>query len=848
MTLFLKRKAYLSILIILVAFFSLQYSFAYGDIQQEYPTVLVLHSYHPTLSWTSSVSEGILQTFDTSLQNATIHMEYMDWKRHPTQENLDNVYAALKYKYQDKKIDIILTSDDAALEFALEHRKEILSDAPIVFCGVFNETAIRIKNQNENLTGVIDRMDPEGSIKAARYINPHIKKIYVIHDHTESGIGAYEEVVSILQARMPDVTVESLSNLIIKDISRNLPIQDQESAFIMTTFMTDGEGTTIDLDNAGALISQHLSQPLYDIYDMTLGQGIIGGSLLSGSSQGSAGAELVIKVLQGEDAGTIPLIEEKTAQLMFDYDVLERFNISLEQIPPGSIIVNKPFSFYQTYKSLVWMVVAIILFLLFLICLLGINTFLRKRAEYELIKSNAELAAINEELIASEDELRVQYQTITDNQEEIKFLAYYDPLTNLPNRRFLGEWFEQLVQMNLDEEDMGALFFVDTDNFKNINDSFGHSVGDQLLIELGKRFLALKADKDALVSRLGGDEFIIFTYGHQDRQEIDRVAHEILTVFDEPFIVDDHVIYMSGSMGITIYPDHGRTFEDLHKNADTAMYKAKYSGKRAFSIFNESMNKEVTEKTEMENSLRNALSQNEMQVYYQPQVNIETGKICGFEALLRWFSKDHGFVSPIKFIKLAEETGLILSIGEWVLRRACIFNHTLKQKGYENLKISVNISPYQIMQNGFVDTIIGIFKETNTPYEDIALEVTETILMQNFESNAKKLLQLKEVGIMIYLDDFGTGYSSLSYLHKLPINTLKIDKSFVDNICLDIAGKDLTKTIVLLAHDMDLKVVAEGVETEEQFEKLASYHCDMIQGYLISKPVPEKDIYAMLQG
>lgn len=435
---------------------------------------------------------------------------------------------------------------------------------------------------------------------------------------------------------------------------------------------------------------------------------------------------------------------------------------------------------------------------------------------------------------------------ITEKREyesKIHKLAYFDQLTGLSNRVQLSN----KVNVLMNQGSNIAFLFIDIDNFKYINDTFGHSTGDRLLGEIGRRIVET-AGAGCMVARLGGDEFAVLVEEIGSRSRIDALAESLMRALNIDFAIDGISLSVSASMGIAFSPEDAGSFEELLKNADIAMYRAKENGKRQYVVFDRSMNEVIVQKMRLESSLRSALDNNELLLYYQPQVNLSNGRITGFEALIRWNSPVHGFVPAYKIIEIAEETGIIVPIGKWVLHTACVFAKELQREGFGNLFISVNISAIQLLQDDFVDTVVSILHETGLPYEFLELEITETVLMESIDSNVRKLKQLKSMGIKVSLDDFGRGYSSLNYLRQLPITTLKIDKSFIDDITTEGAGKDLTEQIIILAHKLGLKVIAEGVETGEQLDYLSSHRCDMIQGYYISRPVPEIELLNLIEA
>lgn len=467
----------------------------------------------------------------------------------------------------------------------------------------------------------------------------------------------------------------------------------------------------------------------------------------------------------------------------------------------------------------------------------------RKRDELQLKKSNRELENANRKLHATQDELQSRYDELKEYQEKLHEFAYSDSLTNLPNRLALNEnlslWLKEFPTEKL------ALLFIDSDNFKLINDTMGHSFGDEFVIEVGKKLKSL-LDSRQQVFRLGGDEFIIVYSGYTRQEQVEEFAGRILQSFVEPFCVGSSSLYSTVSIGISAYPRDGSDLDALMKNADIAMYKAKALGKNNYVLYDPKMNETVKKRMLIEKHLRGALSNQEFLLYYQPQVEIETGRITGFEALLRWFNPVLGFMSPLKFIGLAEETHLIIGIGEWVLREACVFLRQLHENGYPDLIMSVNISIIQLIQDNFTNTVFRILEDSGLPARYLELEITESVLMESFQVTSEKLIRLKKRGIKIALDDFGKGYSSLSYLRQLPIDTLKIDKTFIDSIHQENIGRSLTGTIMEIGRGMGLSVIAEGVEKPEQVEYLIQHKCHKIQGFLISEPVPSDEAEKLL--
>lgn len=432
------------------------------------------------------------------------------------------------------------------------------------------------------------------------------------------------------------------------------------------------------------------------------------------------------------------------------------------------------------------------------------------------------------------------------SEEKIYYIAHYDALTDLPNRTLFNERLSAALQSSKQQNKQGALMYLDLDNFKTVNDTFGHSAGDALLKEISINLQNCVSEFDT-VSRLGGDEFAIILPELENFDDIHEILERVLSMSKSPHMIQGQEFYVSSSIGVAVYPNDGEKAEMLMKNADTAMYNAKKLGKNRYEFFNASMNDTMIELFELENSLRHAIENNEFVMYYQPKINFKADAICGVEALIRWKSPSKGLVPPYEFIPLAEETGLIIPIGDWVLKTACQQLKKWNDMGYISLDMSINLSAKQFKQRNLVDRINEIIAETGINPSSIELEITETMAMENLDHTMNILNKLKESGIKISLDDFGIGYSSLNYLRKLPIDILKMDKDFVIDIPEDNKQGEITKTIISLAHSMNLEVIAEGVENIEILHLLRKYGCDKAQGYFFSKPIKPEEIEEILK-
>ncbi|PPD34635.1 MAG: sensor domain-containing diguanylate cyclase [Methylomonas sp.] len=420
-------------------------------------------------------------------------------------------------------------------------------------------------------------------------------------------------------------------------------------------------------------------------------------------------------------------------------------------------------------------------------------------------------------------------------------LAHYDQLTGLPNRTLFYEKMQWSVDLANRGHYLVALLFLDLDRFKIINDTLGHQAGDQLLIEVAGRLKKAVRATD-IVCRLAGDEFTVVLTQIHGTGEIDRVARKILDSFQAPFTLQDRELFVTASIGAAVYPQDSEDIHGLLKNADTAMYYAKNMGKNTYAVFTESMNRQAHDELELETDLRHALISDEFLLYYQPQIDLTSGQIVGIEALIRWRHPKLGFISPDRFIPYAEQTDLIVLIGDWVLREACRQYMVWMRRGLPPVKLSVNYSGVQLRQSNQLSRLSSILVDSGMNPGNLCLELTESVAMENAENNIKTLHEFKKMGISISIDDFGTGYSSLSYLKRFPIDTLKIDRSFVRDIIENSDDSAIASTIIAIAHQLRLKVVAEGVERKEQLTLLKVKGCDIAQGYYLSVPKCAEDI------
>lgn len=510
--------------------------------------------------------------------------------------------------------------------------------------------------------------------------------------------------------------------------------------------------------------------------------------------------EELLKIAHGFDKGDLNVTMDESRRDEFG-DLARSFNLSISKVKEATDILNK--------------------------------------RSQELSESNIKL---NEEITERKSA-----------EERISHMAYYDSLTGLPNRHLLQDRLEMCISQYERHKQITAIIFLDIDDFKRINDTLGHRTGDFLLQEFAERLneciratdtvsrQIIYDNEGSTVSRLGGDEYTILASNIKNDRDAARVAQRLMNIISYPFTIGEQELFITASMGIAICPNDGSDVETLLKNADTAMYHAKGKGKNNFQFYEESMNARLMKRLELEGELRKAIHEDELLLHYQPRIDARTGQISSMEALVRWERPGKGLVSPGEFIPVAEDTGLIVPLGEWVLKTACRQNKAWQDAGLPPISISVNISGKQFQKDNFLEKISNIIKDSTLNPKWLELEITENVLMHHAKITEEILQTIKKMGVRLSMDDFGTGYSSFNYLKSFPLDIIKIDKSFIDEIPQNPNDAAIVNAIISMAHNLNLHVVAEGVELEQQQIFLRDHGCDEIQGYYYSRPLPEKE-------
>ncbi len=463
----------------------------------------------------------------------------------------------------------------------------------------------------------------------------------------------------------------------------------------------------------------------------------------------------------------------------------------------------------------------------------------------DVLASQGQVIGIRGSIVDISDRVQAE-ETLRQNEARLNYLAYHDTLTDLPNRALFHDRLEHALARARRFGSQLALLIIDLDRFKNFNDSLGHDIGDQVLWKIACQLRNGLREVDTL-ARLGGDEFVIVLENIASQADVATVAKKVLSLLVQPISLRERQLFLTASIGISLYPQKGEDASSLMRKADRAMYQSKSKGGNCFSFFSAEDDDLVEERLFLENDLRQAVDRHELLLHYQPQIDLASGRLVGVEALVRWQHSERGMISPGDFIPLAEETGLIVSIGEWVLRAACIQGRLWQQAGLPPVRVAVNISTWQMRQPDFVEMVETILEESGFDPQLLELEITESAVMDNVQEAVRILNVFQERGISLAMDDFGTGYSSLSNLQRLPLSKLKIDRSFIREVTSNSNHAALTSSVIALGRTMGLGVVAEGVETEEQLLFLRQKDCAQVQGFLFSKPLPAREVAALFE-
>lgn len=939
----------------------LQKNVAYGA-EEHKKNVLFISSYTESFMTVPGQIRGLQNAFKN--QSINLDVEYMDTKRFSSNENITNFYISLKYKLVNGiKYDAVIVGDDAALQFAMDYQEELFVQIPIVFFGINDKERARKAAENPYMTGSIEETSLFDNIEIAKRLNPQATKVAAIVDSTLTGQGDQKQFESAMTSFLDmEAYILNVSDYTFEEFSKILDKIDENTILLFLSMNQDNVNQYMEMDEQYQLIKDNTNVPVYRASIGGVGEGLLGGKMISYEAFGEMAADMVLNVFSGTPIQSIPMIEKTPYYYFFDYNIIKKYGMNEELIPKEAILLNKSINPLKGYMKYIIAGTIAIAFLSFIAIVLIADNMKRRKIQRKLQESNEELSMIYEELAASEEELKMQYNiveqnakevnllyqkydiaitstdsavweldvetnelevsnniqniinktipcngefnrmleylihpdyrekvlceiqsyiegkrdeiyiqvsdnaeklkqrwflirgkgihdkdnklkkiygivldttTIKEKEEYIEYAASHDYLTDLPNRMK----FMEILSDELERNASGAVLLFDIDDFKSINDTLGHTYGDELLKQIAERLLRIQ-DECMCVARMGGDEFLILLKHVTSHQVINQYIERIKEAFAQVFSFGEIEDSINFSMGITFYPTDSDNMPQLIMNADTAMYKAKKTGKNSYMYYREEMKDEIKSKKKIVSILRQAIKEDRFCLYYQPQIEVATGKIIGFEALLRL--KDYE-ISPAVFIPVAEETGYIIEIGRWVAKEAIKQMADWIKKGFSEKIIAINYSGKQMRDKGYIRYVRNLLQEYNIKPEYIEIEITEGILFENNTQTMDFIRELRKYGFKIALDDFGTGYSSLNYLTYIPVNKIKLDKSINDKF-LEFENTKVMESLISLVHSLNLKITAEGIEEMDKLSKLKESGCDYIQGYLFSKPLIKEDV------
>ena len=934
-----------------------------------YRSILVIHSYNIEYQWTADIQRGFLETVHDSGKPHLICTEFLDWKRFPQESRIVWFSRQIAEKYPPGSVDLVVVSDDRALEFAVANRETLFSGLPIVHCGVFQESAKRIIDGERNITGVYEDQSVFKTIETALFIQPNPRAAYLISDLDPSGQASEQRIRQALGSLIPRIPVRSLSDLTIAQIEREVSSLGKQDLVFIGSYSRDKSGLIYTGEALIERVANASGTPVYVLNTHHLGTGALGGYLFSPYIMGKHAGSQALQILDGIPADSIPPVAEASYVMLFDHDVVERFSIT--SLPPDSRFINRQPDFWEVHgRTVLIMSAGFGLCFLFILMLLVVM-HRQKKLSQDLAEKNTRIKQLNDELAESDRELRIQleqlstvkktlekseeqyrlasigsndalwdwdYQSqrthysdrwfemtgfssekqgdllltdmmhpddrdryteavrnhmdgktdhlleevrvrtasgswkwiyirgttiydatgnlthitgsITDiddrktREAKIETLAYFDPLTSLPNRTNALQICREMIK-DTPAEGQSGIIFVNITNFTLINNMFGHATGDKVLVNTAN-ILSSMMNEHVRIARFGGDQFILFI-SETSTAFMEKYAQLVIRLLSRKMDLEGRIHYLSVNAGVALYPDHAQTPEDLFQKADAALHRAKILGNAGYYLYNDDIQQTLAYHLELETALRTAIDNGEIYVAYQPQINLLTGKIDGLEALARWNYPRRGDISPGVFIPIAEQTGQIDALGFYIVQAAVNFIKRAEPLGHTEFTVSVNVSVRQMQAKDFVPRLIHFVKQSGVAPQRINVEITESFLIESIDLMAEKLTQLRDAGFLLSLDDFGKGYSSLAYLKELPVHFVKIDKAFIDDIRAENRTKLLAESIITLSHKLGLKVVAEGVEYEDQYLYLKKHHCDIIQGYYFSKPESEDTVLGQME-
>ena len=817
------------------------------------PSVLFVSSYHASFDTLPEQIRGITAAFEGT--DVKWDMEFMDTKRYPDQENLDHFYALLKHKEdQGLAYDVILIGDDNGLQFFMDH-PDLYEGVPKVFFCVNDRERAAKADQLPGVTGILEAISLEDNLNFAKTLFPNATTFTAIVDDSQTGLGDAKGFMA-MQETFPDMTFRLIntSTMTFEEAEAVIKaVTKQEILFYLSMF-EDKLGRKLTITEASERIVRSAQVPVFRMSIGGLEQGLLGGKMVSYFEQGRQAGEMALTIIAGTSPDDIQYMGESPNAYFFNYEALMRFDINLYLIPKDAILINKPVNFIEENKEILYPAAAMMGILALIVLILIIDNRKQRKLRQEIQANRDEISALYEEITATEEELRYHYDQLKENKEALeaseekyRILAFTDSLTGLMNRLALAEAMDKKCA---EGKAKGILCYVDLDNFKYINDTVGHYQGDQVLIQMGSRLRQLEGI-DSFVARLGGDEFVIVCFKQNMSTALGlALAQQYQQLIKEPICYDEREFIMTCSMGVVFFDERVLDTMELLKKADIAMYKSKDEGRDRISMYTNEMASDMSQLLTMQESLRKAVAQEAFVLHYQPQIDLKHQAVCGIESLIRWQKQEGEMVSPGLFIPYAERLGFIVAIGQWVQRETCALAQTCYDKFsryHDNFRISFNVTSEEISKPEFTEQLQAHLFHYKVNPRHLAIEITESVFMENMADSVAKLHRLRDLGIEIHLDDFGTGYSSLTYLIQLPIDVVKLDRSFIVGMMTNHDQALVVETILRLVHLMGKRVIVEGVETEEQYRLLKEMGCDTIQGYYFAKPMPLASLEQFIQ-
>ncbi len=813
--------------------------------------VLFISSYHGAFTTYPDLIKGLTEVFYQ--EDILFDIEFMDTNRFHTEENYNNYYEFLKYRLDNSQpYDVIIVSDDNGLQFLMDHKDDLVKDIPVIYLGINDLNRVIEAGNISTFTGIYEAASIQENLELAMKLQANADTFYVIVDETTTGQGdarAFLELENVYPTMKFEVL--NFSEYSLDEFKAKVKQLSTEDILIYMTMFQDKENNVYSIEDSINILTEAADTPIYRPTIGGVGDGLLGGYMLSYTAQAKMAAQMALDVLNGVSIESIPIVTESPNKYIIDYKIMQKFDLDMEKLPKDTILINSPKVFWEKYKELTIPLSIILGLILLVFFFLIFENRKNYRHIREVREKNDELSALYEELTATEEELRYQYDELRESrklllksEKKFKHLAYHDDLTGLYNRPAL---FKKLNEILSDNKYQGRLYSIDLDNFKYINDTCGHKLGDDILVSIGERFKAFE-DMGLIVSRIGGDEFVVIQYWHIGYEPKTNDIHKkINAIVQKQILIDEEAFHISCSIGIVTFPDQGTQEEELIRKADIAMYQAKAKGRARLTFYNDFMETESVDLLGIQNSIHKAIEENQFKLFLQAQIDMQTEKIVAFEGLIRWEHPKKGIISPLEFIPIAEQLGLIHNIGRWVYNTACRDVKKMIAKYFVDMKIAVNVSVVELTRIDFESDFIELLNEYDLGADCIAIELTEGVFMEATEMHLDKLKKLRESGIKLHLDDFGTGYSSLKYLMDLPIDVVKIDREFMKNISSDRRVKELIQSIIQIVHNLDMTVIAEGVETKEQHDILKALGCDMAQGYYYAKPMCFEDALALIE-